>query len=39
MDKFWQTQQELLDSLKWKYDEDLPYVPWEYTIIKWNNKK
>ena len=32
-------QQELLNSLRWEYDEDLPDVPWEYTVIKWNKGK
>ena len=27
-----------LNSLKWQYDEELPYVPWEYSLIKWNKK-
>ena len=32
-------QEKLLNSLKWEYDKDLPYVPWEYTIINWNKGK
>lgn len=32
-------QEKLLNSLRWEYDEDLPYVPWEYSIIKWNKGK
>ena len=32
-------QENLLNSLTWKYDEDLPYVPWEYTLIKWKKEK
>jgi len=31
-----QKQEKLLNSLKWQYDEDLPYIPWEYSIIKRN---
>ena len=31
-------QEKWLDSLKWQYDEDLPYIPWEYSLIKWNKK-
>ena len=34
-----QKQQEILNNLRWEYDEKLPYVPWEYTIIKWNQDK
>ncbi|MBO4556892.1 MAG: hypothetical protein J5706_09035 [Elusimicrobiales bacterium] len=36
-DKFHE-QEKWLDSLKWQYDEDLPYIPWEYSLIKWNKK-
>ena len=39
MDKLSQEQQEMLNNLRWEYDKDLPYVPWEYSIIKWNKDK
>lgn len=38
MDELSQKLQKILNNAKWEYDEDLPYVPWEYTIIKWNKE-
>ena len=34
-----QEQQEILNNLRWEYDKDSPYVPWEYSMIKWNKDK